>query len=65
MVGAIASDMYLRTVVGMGSRSQDELDDWDIKLVISSNVARVKEERIGWGEGGVGESEWRKGLIVS
>ena len=51
MVGDIASDVYLRTVVGMGSRSQDELDDWDIKLVISSNVAGVKEERIGEGEG--------------
>ena len=50
MVGDIASDMYLRTVVGMGSRSQDELDDWDKKLVISSNVAGVKEERIGGGE---------------
>ena len=50
MVGDIASDMYLRTVVGMGSRSQDELDDWDKKLVIFSNVAGVKEERIGEGE---------------
>ena len=53
MVGDIASDMYLRTVVGMGSRSQDELDDWDRKLVIFSNVAGVKEEKIGevefWG----------------
>ena len=47
MVGDIASDMYLRTVVGMRSRSQDELDDWNRKLVISSNVAEVKEERIG------------------
>ena len=65
MVEDIASDMYLRTVVGMGSRSQDELDDWDIKLVISSNVAGVKEERIGGVKVGVGESEWRKGLIVS
>ena len=52
MVGDIASDMYLKTVVGMGSRSQDELDDWDRKLVISSNAAGVKEERIGGGEGG-------------
>ena len=47
MVEDIASDMYLRTLVVMGSRSQDELDDWDRKLIISSNVARVKEERIG------------------
>ena len=52
MVGDIAYDMYLRTVVGMGSRSQDELDDWDKKLVISSNLAEVKEERIGGGKGG-------------
>ena len=52
MVRDIASDMYLRTVVGMGSRSQDELDDWDIKLVISRNVVEVKEERIGGAEGG-------------
>ena len=65
MVGDIASHMYLRTVVGMGSRSQDELDDWDIKLVTSSNMAWVKEERIGGVKAGVGEWEWRKGLIVS
>ena len=65
MVGDIASDMYLRTVVGMGSRSQDEFDDRDIKLLISSNLAWVKEERIGGVKAGVGESEWRKGLIVS
>ena len=55
MVGDIVSDMYLRTVVGMGSRSQDELDDWDRKLVISSNVAGVKEERIGGVKAGVSE----------
>ena len=52
MVEDIASDMYLRTVVVLGSRSQNELDDWDRKLLISSNVAVVKEERIGGGEGG-------------
>ena len=52
MVGYIASDMYLRTVVGMESRSQDELDYLDKKVVISNNVAGVKEERIGVGEGG-------------
>ena len=51
-VGDIVSDMYLRTVVGMESKPQHELDDGDIKLVISSNVAGVKEERIGGGEGG-------------
>ena len=51
MDGDIVSDMYLRTVVVMGLRSQDECDDWEIKLVISSNMAGVKEERIGWSEG--------------
>ena len=65
MVGDIASDMYLRTVVWIGSRSQDELDDWDRKLVISSNVAEVKEERIGGVKARVGETEWRNCLIVS
>ena len=49
MVEDIAYDMYLRTVVWMGPRSHDKLNEWDIKLVISSNVADVKEERIGWG----------------
>ena len=44
--------MHLRTVVEIRSRSQDELDDWDRKLVISSNVAEIKEERIGGDEGG-------------
>ena len=38
MVEDTASNMYLRTVVGMESRSQDEVDDWDRKLIISSNV---------------------------
>ena len=47
MVRDIASDMYLRTVLGMESKSQDELDNWDRKLVISSNEAGVKKERIG------------------
>ena len=35
----------LRTIVGIGSRSQDELDDWDSKLVISSKCHPEKEER--------------------
>ena len=59
--------MYLRTIVRMGSISQDELDDWDRKMVISSNLAGVKEERRGEErvKAEVDESEWRKGLIVS
>ena len=65
MVEDIASDMYLRTFEGKGSRSYDELDNWDSKLVISSDVAGVKEERMGRVKAGVGESEWRKSLIVS
>ena len=56
--------MYLRTIVRMGSRSQDELDDWDRKIVISSNVTGVKEESIGGVKAGVDESVWREGLIV-
>ena len=40
MFGDIASDMYLR----MGSRSQDELDDWDRKLIISSKRGDDKRE---------------------
>ena len=36
-------------VVGIRSRSQDELDDRDSKLVISSKVTGVKEVK----EGGV------------
>ena len=55
MVEDIATDVFLRTVVGMTSRSHDELDDWDKKLVISSNVAGVKEEMIEGGKAGVGE----------
>ena len=47
MAGDVASDMYLRTVVGTGSRSQDELDDCNKMVGNSSNVAGVKEERIG------------------
>ena len=49
----------------MGSRSQDELKDCDRMLVIFSNVAGIKEEGIGGVNAGVGEWEWRKGLIVS
>ena len=31
--------IFLRTIVGIVSISQDELDDWDRKFVISSMVA--------------------------
>ena len=57
MFGDIASEMYFGTVVGMGTRSHDELDDWDIKLVISSNMTGVKEEKIAGVNVQVGESE--------
>ena len=43
IVGDISLAIFLKTVVGIGSRSQDELDDWDSDLVISSRVAGVKE----------------------
>ena len=46
----------LRMIVGVGSRSQDELDDWDSKLVISSRVAGVTGNR--WGDG----DEWWAGV---
>ena len=39
IVKDISLIIFLRTVVVIGSRSQDELDDWDSKLVISSRVA--------------------------
>ena len=43
---AIYIYIFLRTVVGIGTRSQDELDDWDSKLVISSRVAGVKKKEM-------------------
>ena len=46
-MGDISLALFLRTVVGIGSPSQDELNDWNGKLVISSRVAGVKEERRG------------------
>ena len=48
--------LFLRTVVEIGSRLQDELDDWDSKLVISSRMAGLKDERGGVrvGSGGQG-----------
>ena len=49
IVWDISLAIFLRTVVGTGSRSQDELDDWDSKLVILDRVARVKEVRGVWG----------------
>ena len=41
--GDISLVIFFRTVVGIGWRSQDKLEDWDSKLVISSKVAGVKE----------------------
>ena len=46
-MGDISFVVFLRTIVGIGSRKQDELDDWSSKSVISSRVAGVKEERGG------------------
>ena len=39
--------ILFRTLVGIGSRSQDEFNDWDSKLVISGKVAGVKGVREG------------------
>ena len=39
--------IFLRIVVGTRSRSQDELNDWDSKLVILGRVAGVEDERQG------------------
>ena len=55
MVGDISLAVFLRTVFGIGSRSQDELDERDCKLVISSMVAGVRGKRRG---GGGGEWWW-------
>ena len=57
-MGDISLAILSRTVVGIGSRSQEELDDWDSKLVISSMVAGVKEEKEKGGDGG--EQGWKK-----
>ena len=59
----IALEIFFITVVGTGSRSQYESDDWESRLSISSKVAGVKE----WSRGG-GESErkWagvKEGLV--
>ena len=55
---------FLSTVVGTGSRSQYESDDWKSKLSISSKVAGVK----GWSRGGVKVGEnalgWKRGWFV-
>ena len=56
IVGDSSLAIFLRTVVEIGLRSQDELDDWHSTLVISSRVALVKEER----EGGV-RGRWLAG----
>ena len=42
IVGAISLAIFLRTVVGMGSRLQCELDDWESKSEISERVVGVK-----------------------
>ena len=51
IVRDISFSIILRIVDGIGSRSQDEFDDFDCKLVISIWAARVTEVR-GEGDGG-------------
>ena len=50
----IALEIFFSTVVGTGSRSQYESDDWESRLSILSKVAGVKE----WSRGG--EEGWRE-----
>ena len=57
IVGAISLAIFIRTVVGIGSRSKDELDDWDSKCVIYRWVAGVNEV----GEGSVRVVNGRQG----
>ena len=53
IVGDIALAICFRTIVGMGSRSQNEFGDLEIRLCISRMVAGVKVESGGGGiEGG-------------
>ena len=47
IVGAISLAIFLRTVVGIGSRLECELGDWESKSEISDRVAWVK-----WGSTG-------------
>ena len=42
IVGAISLAIFLRTVVGIGSRLQCELDDWESKSKISDRLEGVK-----------------------
>ena len=42
IMGVILLAIFLRIVVGIGSRLQCELGDWDSKCGISDRVARIK-----------------------
>ena len=44
IVGDISLDIFFRTVVGTGLRSQYESDDWESRLSISSKVQEWKSE---------------------
>ena len=45
IVGDMSLVIILKTVEEIASRLQYGLDDWDSKLVISSRMAGVKDER--------------------
>ena len=45
IVEDISLVIFLITVVQIGSRSQEDLNDCDSKLVISFRVAGIKDER--------------------
>ena len=49
IAGDIALNIFFSTVIGTGSRSQYESDDYESRLSISSKVAGVKE----WSRGDV------------
>ena len=52
IVGVISGAILLRREVGMGSRSQNELEDVEIKVFISDRVAGVNKRSRGGGVGG-------------
>ena len=62
IVGAISVAMFLRTLVGTGSRSQDEFDELERRLVISRMVGGVKDSRLGGSVGGGMSAEVEAGF---
>ena len=63
IVGGISLAIFLKTVLEIGLKSQDELDDLASKFVILSRVAGIKEKRgVRVASGGQGsEKFWCEG----